>query len=240
MSYDKESLILSHLDLAKNIATREWRTATHALKHDDMVSLANLGLVDAADRWEAYCKKNEYDPSATQYFKVFASLRIRGTIRDHIRSADWATRTLRSKSKRLKDAGQDEGLPVEELADKTGMSVPEIHKVNARLAARPVSLEAHLSSAYDDGNGGMSNDLKETVDTESTAFARDILTTFVATVKELPYENQVVLALHYFSRQDLRRIAELLKISEASVHQLHTEGVLAVKHAVTEAALERG
>src|SRR3954471_22212774 len=138
MSYDKESLVLNHLTLAKDIANREWRTATHALKRDDMLSLANLGLVDAADRWEAYCEKNDYDPNAVQYFKVFASLRIRGTIRDHLRKEDWATRTVRSKAKKLKVAGQDEGLSVDELAEITGMSVVEINKVNARLAAKPV------------------------------------------------------------------------------------------------------
>jgi RNA polymerase sigma factor for flagellar operon FliA len=239
MSYDKDSLILAHLDLAKNIATREWRTATHALKHDDMLSLANLGLVDAADRWEAYCKKNEYDPTAVQYFKVFASLRIRGTIRDYIRSSDWATRTLRSKAKKLKEAGQDEGLPLSELSEKTGMSVVEINKVNARLNARPVSLEAHLSTTYED-SGSAPNELKDAVDTEASAFSRDILSTFVATVKNLTYEHQVILALHYFSRLDLRRISELLDIPETKVFQLHAEAVVAVKDALTNAAVERG
>jgi RNA polymerase sigma factor for flagellar operon FliA len=239
MSYDKHSLIVDHLDLANRIATREWRTATHALKHDDMVSLANFGLVDAADRWEAYCKKNDYDPNATEYFKVFASFRIRGTIRDHIRSADWATRTLRSKSKKLKEAGQDEGLPVEVLAEKTGMSVTEINKVNARLAARPISLDAHLSSTYDD-NGAAPNELRDEVDTEGAAFSRDMLATFVDTVKTLPNEIQVILALHYFSRLDLRKIADLLGLPESRVSQLHADGAIAVKDSLTQAALERG
>jgi RNA polymerase sigma factor for flagellar operon FliA len=239
MSYDRDSLILGHLDLAKNIATREWRTATHALKHDDMISLANLGLVDAADRWEAYCDKNGYDPAAVQFFKVFASLRIRGTIRDHIRSADWATRTLRSKSKRLKEAGQDEGIPVEELAEKTGMSVSDINKVNARLAARPISLDAHLSTTYGDSDA-VPKELRDSMDTEASAFSRDILSTFVKTVKHQPYEIQVVLVLHYYSKLDLRRISEALQLSEVKVSQLHMDGVLAVKQALTDAATERG
>lgn len=239
MSYDKHSLIVAHMDLANKIATREWRTATHALKLDDMVSLANFGLVDAADRWEAYCLKNEYDPNAIEYFKVFASFRIRGTIRDHIRSADWATRTLRSKSKRLKEAGQDEGLSVEELADKTGMTVVEINKVNARLAARPISLDAHLSSTYEE-NGAAPNELRDSVDTEGAAFSRDMLATFVGTVRSLPIEMQVILALHYFSKLDLRKIAELLGIPESRVSQYHADAAIAVKDSLTEAALERG
>lgn len=239
MSYDKHSLIVAHMDLATKIATREWRTATHALKLDDMVSLANFGLVDAADRWEAYCNKNQYDPNAIEYFKVFASFRIRGTIRDHIRSNDWATRTLRTKSKKLKEAGQDEGLSVEELSDKTGMSVVEINKVNARLSARPISLDAHLTSTYED-NGAAPNELRDSVDTEGAAFSRDMLATFVDTVRKLPNELQVVLALYYFSRLDLRKIAEVLGLPESKVSQYHADAALAVKDSLTKAALERG
>lgn len=241
MSYDTDSLILAHLDLAKTIATREWRTATHALKPDDMLSLAYEGLVDAAHRWVPYCVKNEYDPNATQYFKVFAALRIRGTIRDNIRKEDWATRTLRSKSKKLKDAGQDEGLTVEELSDRTGMTVTEINKVNARLANKPVSLEAHFSNANHDNPSPNSNpELKDTIDTEGTAFSRDLLDIFVSTVRQQPREVQVVLALHYFSKLDFKKVSEELSLPEARISQLHTDGVLAVKDALTAAAIERG
>jgi|SRR4051812_27375298 len=238
MNYDRDFLILEHMDLAKEIAVREWRTATHALRKDDMISLANLGLVDAANRWESYCAKNEYDPAATQFFKVFARLRIRGTIRDHIRQEDWATRTLRSKSKLLKDAGQDEGLSVEELAEKTDMSVTEIHKVNARLAARPVSLDSYVVT---DGENTEPPAylLRDKEDTEGAAFAKDMISLFVDTMQILPQDSQVVLVLHYYSKLDLRRISELLKLPEAKVSQLHSSGVLAVKDALTYAASER-
>lgn len=237
MSYDKDSLILSHIELAKNIANKEWRTATHALKQDDMLSLAYMGLVDAAQRWEPYCAKNNYSPEATQYFKVFASFRIRGTIRDHIRKEDWATRTLRTKSKKLKNAGQDEGIPVEELAEKTGMSVPEINKVNARMATKPVSLEAHLGNPYQDNP--TTNELEDKADTEGTAFARTMVRLFVETVQVLPEEIKLVVILHYYKKLDLKRVAEELGFSEAKVSQLHASGVLAVRDALALAANER-
>jgi len=239
MSYDKDSLILNHLDLAKTIANREWRTATHALKLDDMVSLAYEGLTDAANRWVPYCEKNGYDPKAVQFFKVFASLRIRGTIRDHIRREDWATRTLRSKAKKLKDAGQDEGIPIEELAEKTGMSVVEINKVYARLSARPISLEAHFSNSVQD-NASVVPELQDSIDTEGAAFSRDMLTILTSTVENLPPEIQVILALRYYGKMDLRRVAEELALEESRVSQLHALGVVAVKDAMTAAALERG
>lgn len=240
MSYDPDSLILGHLKLAEDIAIREWRTATHALKKDDMISLAYLGLVDAANRWIPYCEKKNYDPNAVQFFKAFASFRIRGTIRDHIRKEDWATRTLRSKAKKLKEAGQDEGIPVNELAEKTGMSVTEINKVMTRLSAKPVSLDAKIGLR--DPNSGVATEeiqLKEDQDTEGIAFVKSMNTIFVHTFNKLPPLVKIIIVLHYYSEMDLRSIARNLALSESKVSQLHSEGIIAVKDALTEQAIER-
>jgi RNA polymerase sigma factor for flagellar operon FliA len=242
MNYDKETLISTHLDLAKHIAMNEWRTAPHALNRDDMLGLAYFGLVDAADRWEAYCSRKSYDPAAVQFFKAFAGLRIRGTIRDQIRRDDWTTRTVRSKSKKLKDAGQDEGLSIEELAERTNMTVTEINKVTARLSQRPVSLDSRLTN-QDQGQGLPADtdfQLKEDVDTEGRAFANEMITVFVDTVKSLSFDIQVVLALRYYTRLEMRKIAEELEIPETRVMQLHHAGVLAVKQELMRAAMERG
>jgi RNA polymerase sigma factor for flagellar operon FliA len=241
VNYDKDTLILEHLNLAKQIALREWRTATHALDKDDMLGLAYLGLTDAANRWESYCVRKGYEPSAVHYFKVFASLRIRGTIRDSIRSDDWATRTLRSKSKRLKEAGQDEGVPVEVLAERTEMTVTEINKVNARLAAKPVSLDAHLNKSgtgFDSTNTN-ENQVKDSVDTEGSVFAREMTDIFIDTVRNLTMAEQLVLVLHYYSKLDFRKISEELEVPEAKVSQLHGSAVSSVKEALTYAAIER-
>jgi RNA polymerase sigma factor FliA len=238
-NYDKDFLIMEHMNLAEGIGIKEWKTATHALDRDDMLALAYLGLVDAANRWEAYCARKGYDPGATQFFKVFARLRIRGTIRDSIRSDDWATRTLRSKSKKLKDAGQDEGVSIEELAKRTEMSVAEINKVNARLASRPVSLDANFQSHSDEAQHE-SHQLKDKVDTESTAFSQNMMSIFVKTFMDLPAPVKVVIVLHYYSKLDLRKVAEELDTSEALVSKWHSEGIIAVKEALTNAAQERG
>lgn len=239
MSYDRDSLVLTHLTLAENIANKEWRTAVHALKKDDMLSLAYFGLLDAAEKWPSYCAKNEYDPEAIQYFKVYASLRIRGSIRDYIRSEDWATRTTRSKSKRLKDAGQDDGATVEQLSERTGMTIPEINKVIAKLAHRPISLDAYTSNNNNQDNPGHRDaELPDSIDTEGSAFANDMKAVFVSKYRKLSPETQVVLALHYYDRVDLRSIAEQMSLSESKVLNIHSQGVLAIQAALLEAAQE--
>ncbi len=238
MNYERDSLILTHLQLAEDIAVREWRTATHALEKEEMISLAYEGLVLAAERWLPYCKEKEYDPEAIQYFKAFASFRIRGNIRDFIRKKDWATRTLRSKAKKLKDAGQDDGLSINELAEKTGMSTAEINKVRAKLAARPVSLDAKIG--LQDFKSPTSNEmqLKVDVDTEAISFANDMNSVFIETFQHLENDIKVILTLHYYSRLDLRTIADQLVLSEAKVSQLHAQGVIMIRDAIASAATE--
>lgn len=240
MKYDRDYLIMEHLKLAQDIAVREWRTATHALDKDEMVSLAYLGLVDAAERWQDYCIRKGFDPDAIQYFKVFARLRIRGTIRDSIRSADWATRTLRSKSKKLKEAGQEEGVPIEILAERTGMTIADINKVNSRLAKKPVSLDAKIGLVDYNTDTAREIQIKEDIDTEGIAFANEMIEVFINTVRGLPVEEQVVLALYYYSKLDLQSIAEELVLPELRISQLHLSGIAAVKAALIDAASERG
>lgn len=241
MSYDVDTLIENHLYVARDIALREWRTAPHALDREDLLSDAYFGLVDAANRWEAYCAKKQYDPNATQYFKVFAGLRIRGSIRDQIRREDWATRTLRTKSKKLRDAGLDEGVPLEELAVKTDMTITEIHKVNARMALRPVSLD-YLNSrnTSEKETTDRSVDLKNAVDTESESFTNEMTQTFTNAVNLLPEDQKLIIVFFYYSQMSVAAIAEELHLTEATVTELHFTAATAIKDHLLVSALERG
>lgn len=232
-AYDRETLINDHLGLAKAIGVQNWQTATYALEVDEMKSLAYLGLVDAANRWEKYCEKNSYDPAAVEYFKVFAARRIHGTIRDGIRQNDWATRTLRDKAKKLKLAGQDDGLSAEQLAEKTGMTLKEVNSTIHRMASRPISLENNWG---DDNDRGLSS--PDPVTTDGTSFQHDMLTTAAEVIRALPQDQQVVLALHYYEALEIRSVAQELGITESRASQLHTKAVLTIRQALLEAASE--
>lgn len=231
--YDKETLIRDHMGLAKAIAVQNWQTATYALEMGEMVSLANMGLVDAANRWEGYCEKNGYDPAAVEYFKVFAARRIHGTIRDGIRQNDWATRTLRDKAKKLKQAGQDDGATASELAERTGMTLKEVNSTIHRMASRPVSLEGELPNSEATGPS-----YADPISTEGSAFQNDMLECAASVIRTLPQDQQVVLALHYYEALEIRAVALELGITESRASQLHTRAVLTIKQALAEAATE--
>jgi len=226
MDRELVSLIEDHLGMAEAISVNVWKTSPHALDIDELRSLAFFGLTQAAARWRPYCDENGYDSKAYNFFKGFASSRIRGAIYDAIRSNDWTTRTLRGKSKMLKEAGQDNGASVSEMAERTGMSEQEVSKTLARMAAKPVSLQA------------ASVDCEDNETTEGSIFEQDIRTATVGAIRSLPFEYQLVLAMHYYEGKELKVVAAELNITDARASNLHTRAVIAVREAMVEIAKE--
>ena len=219
-------LIEENIGMAEAISVNIWKTAPHALELDELRSLAYFGLTQAASRWRPYCEKHNYDSKAYNYFKVFASSRIRGACFDAIRSNDHASRTLRGKSRLLKDAGQDNGATLAELAERTGMTELEVSKTMAKMAAKPVSLQA------------ASIDCEDEHSLEGTIFEQDVRAATVKAIGNLPFEYQLVLAMHYFEGKELKVVASELKITDARASHLHTKAVLAVREAMVVIAKE--
>lgn len=221
-------LIEDHVGLANSVAYQRFNTARHALDLDDLRSLAYMGLVEAAERWAAYCASRGYDPEATQFFVVYARPRIAGSILDKLRSDDWATRALREKSKRLREAGSDENLTRAELAERSGMTEQEVHEVIAGMSRAPISLNSIDIEDQQDSDKKVAYhpELTASDDTEEEVAISELLDSFADAILELPVTHQVLLALHYYQGLELKKISALLSIQDARTSQIHTESVL--------------
>lgn len=224
---DADALIAEHLGLAHSVARQVWRTAPHALELDELTAIANLGLVSAARRWQPYCEEHQFSPDALEFFKTFAVRRIYGAMMDAIRQADWATRSLRTRAKMLQEAGQEHGLSEMELAERTGLTVTEVRTTVRGMSQRPVSLE------------GEEIEPSARQDVESSVLASSVLDVVAATVRTLPIEQQVVVALHYHRGMQLQEAARAMGITESRASQLHAKAVLRIHQAMVEAAKHR-
>lgn len=230
MHEDMFPLIELHMPLAQQLAQQVYRKAPHALELDELGGIAYYGLVDAAAKWHAYCERNSYDPGAVQFFRPYVVRRVKGSLIDAIRAADWATRSLRTRAKAIQEvitaAGRGISLTDQELADRTGMTVKDIRSTMRGMAMRPVSLEAEEI----DPETGTS--------VESSAFIKQVLYKVVDIVRGLQPEHQVVLTLVYFDGMQLQQAAKAMGIPDSRASQVHAEAVLAV-HAVMLAAAEQ-
>jgi len=232
-----EELVLKHIGLCNSIALKRYKTAPHALDLEELKSIAYIGLMEAAQRWPTYCDERGFDDQAIQFFTTYASRRCFGAIEDHIRTVDWATRSLREKAKKLREVGADEGLSRQELSDRSGMALDEIHKTIAGMSRAPISLESLDPSKLDaDTKTAHRPELTAQVNIEADVATRELLDSFGDAVLDLDPEAQVVVALHYYRGLELKKIAALLDISEAVTSQIHTRAVLALLDSLKEAA----
>jgi RNA polymerase sigma factor for flagellar operon FliA len=87
----RKRLIAHYLPLAHFLAEHAYRRV-EASFHPDLMSFAAIGLMDAIDR---------YRPEAGVRFETYGSRRIRGAIRDGIRSLKWLPRGAERRSSRV-------------------------------------------------------------------------------------------------------------------------------------------
>lgn len=239
MNPELERLVGDIIPQARSEAWKVFNTAPHALELDELVSLAYQGLAQAAQRWPEYCERRGFDPGCgqlvckdkttcgTRYFVAYALRRIRGSMLDAMRSGDWVTRSVRGNAKALRDAGQDLGFSEAELAARTGMSVQKVRDTLTAMSRKPVSMDAEPV------------DVSEDDDVEGKAVVNSITMAVTDVIYALPYQQQMVVALHFYGELEFREIAELLDIREKLVSDLHAEGVAAIHEAMIHAARDQ-
>jgi RNA polymerase sigma factor FliA len=116
----RDQMVLEHMPLVKAIAIRVHETLPVHVDLDDMIHAGVLGLFDAVTK---------YDSSKNVAFHAYAKHRIKGAILDSLRQADWASRDLRQRQKKIEVMTRDltaklDRTPSEsELAQELGVTV---------------------------------------------------------------------------------------------------------------------
>jgi RNA polymerase sigma-B factor len=144
----RELLVERYMPLARRLALR-YRGASESL--DDLIQVANLGLVNAVDR---------FDPERGIPFASFASPTILGELKRHFRDRVWTLRVPRALHDRIAVVDR----AVSELTDELRRS-PSVGEIAARLELnqtdvlevmeashnrRPLSLDRPASSEDSD------------------------------------------------------------------------------------------
>ncbi len=89
----RNTLVIEHLALAEQEARRIWR-ANMVLDLDDLIQQGSMGLMVAAERWDA---------RRGVPFQAYARRIVRGHILDHLREQHWAYRRMRSPAVRRRE-----------------------------------------------------------------------------------------------------------------------------------------
>lgn len=114
----RDQLVTSHLGLAHQLARR---FANRGEAHDDLVQVASLALVRAAER---------YDADRGVMFSTFAAASIVGELKRHFRDRGWAIRAPR----RLQELLLEVGATVERLGQELGRA-PTVQELSVAVGA---------------------------------------------------------------------------------------------------------
>ncbi len=224
---DKDRLIKAHLDLVNFLSDRMVSQVPSYMSRDDIVSAAMLGLVDAASR---------FDPGKGVLFKTFAEVRIRGAIFDEARRLDWFSRGLREKQGRLSEAidaleqrlgrSPDE----EEIAAEMAMDLDEYRRLLGEVSHLGcISLNETIGEVDNDHELVENLEDREGKDPAQHYEEKELTRQLAGHIGRLSEKEKLVISLYYYEELSQKEIAEVLRLSEGRISQLHSQALVKLK-----------
>jgi len=212
--------IVTFLPLVSRIAQRVATYLKPPLSFEDLVSAGTLGLIRAA---------RDFDPSHRAEFKTYAYIRIKGAILDELRGCSSLPSNL---SKQIQNAlrvsrkitEQTGAAPTDvELAEKLGITVDELYKTleNAR-AQHFISIdgfgEEHLPLSNLLASPNPNTPDKQLEQAE-------LVDKLTEAIQQLDDRRRQIILLYYQQHLTMKQIAQVLKITESRVSQLHASAL---------------
>lgn len=220
--------IEQHLPLVKHVV---FQVAVHFPRHVDREELARagaLGLVEASRR---------YDDSRGVPFERFAAQRIRGSILDAVRAADWAPRSVRLLARRLE--ATEQALATElgrvpslsEMAQSLGVGVDELCKLQDRLFRSVVLALDHETSTEGDEELTLVDILQDRSSPEplEELETRELHSYLRDAVGLLPERQRLVIVGYFLEGKTSQDLARFLGVTESRISQLRSEALRNLK-----------
>lgn len=218
---DKEQFIIEFTPLVKRIAYHMLTRLPASVQVDDLIQAGMIGLLDAVSRYEG---------SYGRQFESYAAQRIRGSILDELREADWLPRSIRKKMRSIETAvsllEQRNGCPPseQELAKELNMTLDEYHET--LQSARGAQLIYYEDFQQDDEEPFLDRLCSDSESDPLNALLDDnFRTQLISAIDNLPPREKQVMGMHYEQEMNLREIGEVLGVSESRVCQLHTQAI---------------
>ena len=208
---DVEELITGHMELVRQIAWHMHGRVHASTEIDDLVQIGYYGLVLAAQNYTV-------QEGAT--FASYASLRIRGSIIDHLRKNSNLCRTTIQMQQQATRAERELQIQLgrapskKELAEKIGISEEEMMSWEQAFQA---NVHQSLDSVYDDFSIWFVSSENTPEENISDNQLREVLK---SALKTLPEREALVIQLYYVEELNVYEIAEVLEVTTGRVSQI--------------------
>ncbi len=214
----RDELILNHLWLVRHLVGKLAARLPPGVDVDNLESAGLLGLVEAAQR---------FDASRGVDFKAFAALRIRGAMIDEARRNSPLPQELLQYVKLVSRAQERLSPPItiEALSIETGLTADQVLDA---LAAIPLTQVKSFDPAADELS-------QITEDVSSSAMEREDEWRLLAdAISSLPERERLIVTMYYKEDLRLKEIGEILGLSESRVSRLLTAAQFQLREYVME------
>jgi RNA polymerase sigma factor for flagellar operon FliA len=228
-SADADELIQSHRALIDQMVRRVSGRVPRFIDRAELESAGNLGLVEAARR---------FDPTQGVPFGPYAKRRIQGAMLDHLRSTDWAPRSVRALAREVERAEQRLAVTIgrspndEEMAIAIGVDELVLSQLRGL-----VSRGSMVAIAYQDDNARWTwradclHDRCAPTPDEHVEFAE--LRGYVRdALHRLPERHRVMTVGYYLEGRTFEELADLLSITVSRASQLRSEAVTMMREGI--------
>ncbi|XAL98976.1 sigma-70 family RNA polymerase sigma factor [Phycisphaeraceae bacterium D3-23] len=218
-------LIAGCQGLVRNIAWKVHRKVSHQVELDDLIAYGQLGLVEAAQK---------FDASRGARFSTYAYYRIRGAIFDGLSEMAWFTARGYHEGRYERLAGEvleDDAEQSDMFPDSPEGNTRWLTDVSARLAV--VSIMTQEGGGYGSGVASASRQSEMPADQLQV---RELASALRASVDKLPDQQKSLIVMTYYEGLSLKEAGERLGFSKSWASRLHGKAL----RRLSKALLERG
>jgi RNA polymerase sigma factor for flagellar operon FliA len=207
----------AELGFAEDVTRQVMRRLGTPIEHDDLLSAAREGLLEAARR---------YDPNRNVAFRAYANQRVRGAIMDCVRRIAPLSRRAYERLGAMEAAstllGQASNSAVPSNGSGTGAATPE-RRLKQRLAELATAAAAGMLRHTGDAHLAELPD--EAANPEEDLARAQLRERIRIAVGELPRDEADVIRGYYFESLTLEQLAEKLGISVSWASRVHARAV---------------
>ena len=230
---EKNDLLTLYMPMVKRLAHHMMGRLPPSVEEDDIVQAGMMGLLDAISR---------YDEAQSAQFEAYAIQRIRGSMIDELRQADWLPRSARQSMRKIEKAigtlQHQLGRQPSEGEIAAAMKLP-LDEYQSLLG----DARGHQLLYFEDFGDTEENDSfldKQSADEAGMPLPQlldsNLRACIIAGIENLPEREQLLMSLYYEQELNLREISEIFGVSESRICQLHGQAIARLRTKLKEDA----
>ena len=222
LALTRDELVVGHLPLVKLLVDRTAAFLPAYLDRDDLRSVASIGLISAAER---------FDPERGVQFKTFAERHIRGAIIDHFRVQDSLPRGLRGELKRMErevsllEHRLGRTPYSDEVALSMGLGLEDYYRLLNEIHQFSLVRLDDVGPEEDGFSNGFLNVLadKQAKSPQEQLIDNQTVQLLADAIDKLSKNERLVVTLYYYQDLTLKEIGSVLNLSEPRISQIHAK-----------------